>query len=51
MTYEQNIEKLQILRRKLKMNLKEFFYYLETGYNDYKSSDKEISFKKFLFKN
>jgi predicted aminopeptidase len=48
LTYEKNSDDIEKLQKKLKLDLKGYFNYIETKYNQYKKEDPGIDFSDYL---
>lgn len=49
LTYEKKNNEILELHQKLKLSLKDFFLYIEKKYEEFKETDPDTSFSKFLF--
>lgn len=50
LTYEQDVNTLEAMQKRLKLNINDFFAYIENSYKKYESSNKKKTFRSELFK-
>lgn len=50
LTYEDSANKLLELQNKLKLGLKDYYFYISSRYNDYVNESSRLSFEDYLFK-